>query len=278
MLTARLATVAILLPLFVGGLFWMPNLYWGIFLLAGLFVASLEWGGLAGYGRAGRLLFAGIVILCGVLLLQVPAHGTDFTNRGSVLVLSMFALSAAFWLSFAPLWLIRKWRVRNSLFMAMAGGVVLLPAWLAMTLLQADPMRLLLLMGVVWIADSAAFVVGRRLGRHRLAPTISPGKTWEGVAGACAAVAMYYVVLWGAFGSRLPLPAGLDGAVVFSVITVMSIEGDLFESWIKRQAGVKDSGNLLPGHGGILDRIDGLTSSMPLAALILSDTGFHGIG
>jgi phosphatidate cytidylyltransferase len=104
---------------------------------------------------------------------------------------------------------------------------------------------------------------GRTFGRHKLAPRISPGKTWEGVAGALATVTVYALILAGTTGRD-------SGFLVatFLGMTVFSIVGDLFESWLKRSAGVKDSGAILPGHGGMLDRIDALTSALPLAGLI----------
>jgi len=123
----------------------------------------------------------------------------------------------------------------------------------------------LVLLAVVWIADTAAYVFGRTFGRHKLAPAISPGKTWEGVTGALATVAVYALAL------NLAQISGRDGGFLvaaFLSMTVFSVVGDLFESWMKRSAGVKDSGAILPGHGGLLDRIDGVMAALPLAALI----------
>jgi phosphatidate cytidylyltransferase len=120
-------------------------------------------------------------------------------------------------------------------------------------------------MGVVWTADIAAYFTGRAFGRHKLAPQISPGKTWEGVAGALVAVMLYWsAISWGLPGLSLHFAAGL---VLVVALTGVGILGDLFESWLKRVAGLKDSGALLPGHGGVLDRVDALTSTLPLAAL-----------
>lgn len=120
----------------------------------------------------------------------------------------------------------------------------------------------------VWIADSAAYFAGKRFGKHKLAPLISPGKTWEGVLGAWVAVSIYGVCLCLFLGIsrhyyQFWIIVGLWG------ITISSIIGDLLESLVKRQASVKDSGTLLPGHGGVLDRIDGLTASLPLALSII---------
>ena len=122
-------------------------------------------------------------------------------------------------------------------------------------------------MSVVWLADIGAYFAGRSFGKHKLAPAISPGKTWEGAIGGAVAVLAYGLLL----SSKLPptlagnLPLLL---MVLVLLTAISILGDLFESLLKRQAGLKDSSNVLPGHGGVLDRIDSLTSTLPLVALV----------
>jgi phosphatidate cytidylyltransferase len=163
----------------------------------------------------------------------------------------------------------KGWRVRQPLLLMIAGWLLIVPTWLALVRLQAEPWILLAVLGVVWVADSAAYFAGRTFGRRKLAPSISPGKTWEGVAGAAIAVAVYYALVW-YFGFRgMTFGIGLAAALLVTCLLPLSILGDLFESWIKRQAGVKDSGTLLPGHGGVLDRIDALTSTLPLAALVV---------
>ena len=161
---------------------------------------------------------------------------------------------------------------RQPVAMGITGALVLLPAWVAVSQLQANPAALLALLGVVWLADSAAYFAGRVWGRTKLAPRISPGKTWEGVAGAVTAVAVYYVVLY-FFSAAREWFGVVRGAALFAGVVALSIIGDLFESWAKRGAGVKDSGRLLPGHGGVLDRIDGLVAALPLAGLVLRYPG-----
>lgn len=273
MLATRLITTAILLPLFVGALLGLPNKYWAAVLFPLLLAGSWEWAKLAGYQRNGRWLFSGAVPLTGLSVLLASFE------IGSVAAFYLppdgiaYGVAVLFWLLPAPAWLKGKWRVTNPLALGLTGWIVLVPTWLALTRLQAQPLQLLVLLGIVWIADSAAYLTGRSLGRRKLAPDISPGKTWEGVAGAVIAVAVYYAVLRFAFAPATSWLGGAGGMILFGAITIMSIEGDLFESWIKRQAGVKDSGSLLPGHGGVLDRIDGLTASMPLAALVLFYAG-----
>jgi phosphatidate cytidylyltransferase len=119
-------------------------------------------------------------------------------------------------------------------------------------------------MAIVWIADTAAYFAGRHFGRHKLAPAISPGKTWEGVAGALAALAVYAGIV--SLFAEMPL---LSLFLMVCGLLYVSVLGDLFESWIKRVSGMKDSGDVLPGHGGVLDRIDALTSTLPVATGIL---------
>ena len=144
----------------------------------------------------------------------------------------------------------------------------ILPTWLALVQLkQTGALSLIAIMATVWVADTAAYVFGRTFGKNKLAPSISPGKTWEGAIGGGFGVIVYGFVL------APKLPATLAGntfflLLVLVLLTVISIIGDLFESLLKRQAGLKDSSNILPGHGGVLDRIDSLTSTLPLVALV----------
>ena len=256
---ARFATALVLLAIFCGGLLLLPNDYWALFLLAFLWAASFEWGALAGYSRAGQWLFAALTA-ASCLALQ-------FYGPARALYVAVYWVAFVFWLVVAPVWLARRAQIRNPVALGLAGWVVLVPTWLALVVLQTAPGELIAVMGIVWVADTAAYFAGRRLGRHPLAPRVSPGKTWEGVAGACLAVAVYYSVLWLIFNTEQPPRDAAGGIVLFAAATAMSVQGDLFESWMKRQAGVKESGILLPGHGGVLDRIDALTASMPLAAL-----------
>ena len=142
--------------------------------------------------------------------------------------------------------------------------MVLVPAGLALASLAARDVLAVLVL--VWIADTAAYFSGRRWGRRKLAPSISPGKTWAGAAGGVFGAAAY-AMIGGMYLSGAGWPLYVALAVV---LAALGIVGDLFESAVKRQAGVKDSGALLPGHGGVLDRIDSATAVLPVAALFLS--------
>jgi phosphatidate cytidylyltransferase len=141
--------------------------------------------------------------------------------------------------------------------------VVLVPAALAIALLPG--VQVVLILALVSLADTGAYFAGNAWGRHKLAPSISPGKTREGAVGGLA-VALVYAIICGAFVEGIAWVPYLFSA---ALIAVLSIVGDLFESALKRQAGAKDSGTLLPGHGGILDRIDSATATLPVAALLI---------
>jgi len=269
MFPQRLLTAVALLSVFIGAMYVLPRVWWSAFLVPGLIVASMEWARLARCGRGQGVLFAAMTLASFLALLCAAELGArDWPSVNLPATLTYLA-ATVFWLAIVPIWLAAGWRTRHPVVLGVAGWLVLVPTWLALVEMQAAPSQSLFVLGVVWIADTAAYLVGRRFGRHRLAPTISPGKTWEGVAGAGLAVAVYYALAWAAGFPQNVAWNVAGGSVVVVMVAVMSIEGDLFESWMKRQAGVKDSGTLLPGHGGLLDRIDGLTASVPAVVLLM---------
>jgi phosphatidate cytidylyltransferase len=259
MLKQRLITAAVLIPLLLAAMFLLPAFWWQLLLLILMLIAAHEWSRLGAFTRMGEAVFMLVLVAAIALLMAIVAMpGTAYTRM-------VVGANVAFWLIVVPCWLWLKIVIRNRSLLGILGVVALVPTWLAFAQLQRDPLLLLLLLIVVWIADTAAYLFGRLFGRHKLAPAISPGKTWEGVAGALATVAVYALAL------HLARTMEHDGAflvVAFLSMTVFSIFGDLFESWLKRSAGVKDSGAILPGHGGMLDRIDGVMAALPLAALI----------
>jgi phosphatidate cytidylyltransferase len=267
MLKLRVLTAAVLLLLVLAAMFLLPAVWWQLALIAPLIMAGHEWSRLAGFSRASEAAFLCTLVAGGVVVWLAARPGPVRAGYAVVASHAVHVCSAAFWLVIVPCWLWLKLKVRNRLALAAAGLLVLLPAWLALAQLQSNPNLLLCLLAVVWIADTAAYFAGRAFGRHKLAPAISPGKTWEGVAGAFAAVTVYAAALHFA---RLPADEFYFVIGAFFCMTAFSIVGDLFESWMKRGAGVKDSGAILPGHGGMLDRIDGMVAALPLAALIFA--------
>ena len=274
MLLTRVITALVLLPVVLGMLFLAPAPAWALFALAIALTACWEWSrmcNLSGRGQAAYLVASGAIgaFLWLMYLRLVPGNFAAAALTG-------FIVATAFWIVAVPYWLAHRLRPSPST-CAAAGWIVAWPAWLAFVVLRdTSPWLLLALVCLVWVADIAAYFAGKRFGRHKLAPAVSPGKTWEGVAGAMAGVVAYGALLaWIANQRATPLTGIFDdGAALLAILamlalTAVSVVGDLFESWMKRGAGLKDSSGLLPGHGGLLDRIDALTSTLPVAALAL---------
>jgi phosphatidate cytidylyltransferase len=268
MLKLRVITAIILLGVFLSALFLLPEAAWAALVIMIVLQGTSEWSRLSGLsGRAATLYWAITLLLLLALVWFDTQHSAE---QQTAMHLSIYAVSALLWLIVVPTWLIAGWRVERPWVMALVGWAVLIPTGLAMLDLRIiSPWMLLFVMGLVWVADIAAYFAGRRFGKNKLAPSISPGKTWEGVAGAMLGVSVYVVAVW-SFSPYFSQREVLTGLLLASWWWVgLAVIGDLFESAIKRQAGVKDSGALLPGHGGLLDRIDALTSTLPLAALVL---------
>jgi phosphatidate cytidylyltransferase len=259
MLIPRLQTAAIAGTAFALAMFAMPAAAWGGVIALMIGIAAWEWAALGGMvDRAGRLAFAAVVGAACVVFALVPAAAGALRSPA-------YLCAGLFWLVLVPAWGASGWRRFSRGVHLLAGIATLVPLWFAMFDLQRNPVELLSLLAVVWVADSSAYFAGRRFGRRKLAPAVSPGKTWEGVAGAIVGVGVYFSLL------SLIVPAMTArvghvalGALVMAMV-LLSVEGDLFESALKRRAGVKDSGSLLPGHGGVLDRIDGWMAALPLA-------------
>lgn len=272
MLRTRVITALALLAGLLPALFLLPPLAWAWLIAVLAALAGWEWGGFMRLGPPARgALGAAFFAVCGGAILSFPAAlGGDGWSPavGWALGRWLYVPSALFWLLVLPFWLRRRWPLPGVAGGLAVGAVVLLPTCLALVQLrQLGPLALLAVMAIVWAADVAAYFAGRAFGKRKLAPNISPGKTWAGAWGAVAGVLVY------GFAAAGLLPQALQrGAAGFALIlvalTALSIVGDLFESLLKRQAGIKDSSNLLPGHGGILDRIDSQTSTLPFVALL----------
>ena len=261
MLGSRVATAGVLLGIFLAAFLLASPRVWAVLCALAILPAAWEWGRLAHASRLANAVFAAFLALAVLLLAAVP--GLQSWTR------LVFAIATAFWVIGAPLWLWRKPAVSRPLLMVL-GAIVLVAAFGALAQFRETGSWLLIaIMAVVWVSDTAAFFCGRRFGRHKLAPSISPAKTWEGVWGALISVAVYAGILIAFFPAVLP--ATYRGAAFVAaalVLAILGIVGDLFESQMKRYAGVKDSGSVLPGHGGILDRIDALMPVLAAAALL----------
>jgi phosphatidate cytidylyltransferase len=274
MLVTRILTALVLIPLVLAAMFMLPPFGWGTVALAAIAVAATEWARLAGFTRRSQVLFAAGLVVIGGAAMLVPAAGFGAAGWPPAVLFALCSPALAFWLLVAPAWLRSNFRLASSGAMALAGAIVFIGAWAAIVQLQSrGPWVVLAAMAMVWIADTAAYFSGRAFGRRKLAPAISPGKTWEGVCGALVAVAVYALALTpfaqrAGYSMEVSIWAVAVWVALALGLTMLSIAGDLFESLLKRAAGVKDSGSLLPGHGGVLDRIDALLSAMPAAALL----------
>lgn len=278
MLWQRVVTALVLLPLILGAIFFLPNDYFALAMVLPVLVAGREWAAmtkLCGYTFPGLLLLS----LGGVFLVERMVAGS---------AAALLYVAVAFWLVALVLVVrypaVTAWARQRAL-MYVVGLLLLVPAWYAVVQLQAfafdldgdtpggEWRGLLLLAGfvIVWGADVGAYFAGRAFGRRKLAVHVSPGKSVEGALGGLATTLAIAAGVGGWLGYAAPQMLALL-ALVF-VATLASILGDLFESMVKREAGVKDSGTLLPGHGGMLDRIDSVTCALPVFALGLQVTG-----
>ena len=261
MLSTRILTAVVLIAFVLAAMFLLPPLAWGAVTLAFIVVAATEWADLAGLGREAWWIFVVGTLVIGLNLLFSPFAGFDGAWPAGI-VLAVCGVATVFWLVVAVPWLATRWKPTSPLPLAIAGWIVLVGAWVAIVQLQArSPWLVLAAMAIVWIADTAAYFTGRAFGRRKLAPQVSPGKTWEGaVGGLVAALAMAALShFW--FFRELPLKFILPLA---AVMTVVGVFGDLAESALKRGAGAKDAASILPGHGGLLDRLDSLLFNAPL--------------
>ncbi len=263
MLKTRILTALLLMPLILSALFLLHGKPWSAFTLGICVLGSWEWSRFIGWQGLRSVAYVGATMALGggLLLLGLPP-AAEFG-------LAIFSL--LFWILVAPAWLHNKWKLADSPLAAPLGWAILFSSWHAMVVWherENGAWVLLALLAVAWAADTAAYFAGRRFGRRKLAPSISPGKSWEGVIGAYCGVTVYGVVIANSpigsqFGGYALLPA-------IWVLTGLSVVGDLLESLFKRQAGLKDSSNLLPGHGGILDRIDSQLAVLQVSAALLT--------
>ena len=266
MFKTRVLTAAVILPLFLSALFLLQDIFWAIVLLALSIIGSREWSRLAGFSVKNTIIFMLLTTLAGGELLFQMSESIK-ANVYSVDLIWVYVLSVAFWTIGVPLYLKQAYTIKSPLTLMLIGWILLLPTCLALYQLRAiSPLLLLGFMATIWISDTAAYFTGKSLGKHKLADRISPNKTWEGVAGALIAV-LIYALIWDFWFIEEPLALLLIPLLL--LMAILGIVGDLYESLMKRHAGVKDSGSILPGHGGILDRIDALIPSLPFAILAL---------
>ena len=263
-LATRIVTALVLGAAATAAVLLLPTTAVAVLLGALVLAGSWEWARFAGCGALARGVY--VVALALLMLLAFPVAPL-FVDTALVLALAgwlLAALGLASWPRRLP-----------AAAIAALGVAALLPGWLLLIHIHGagppGPWLAFAGLALVAAADIGAFFVGRAIGRTKLAPRISPGKTWEGVAGGISLAAA--AALLAGYALALPLLAFLATAVAMSAASVV---GDLTVSMLKRNVGAKDSGSLLPGHGGVMDRIDGLTAAVPVFALGLELGGFLG--
>jgi len=272
MLRTRVLTAIVLAVALIAALFGLPPAGWTAVALVVLALAAWEWWGFARDPRLGRMAYSAGVLALGIALVWSMELWRG--RPGALMLYPVYAVALLFWVVGVPVWLHRLPAAPAARTVLVLGVIALIPACLALVQLRnIHPAALLLTMGVVWAADIAAYFAGRRFGTRKLAPHVSPGKTWAGFYGALIAAAAY-AFAWATLAPRFvpPLVRDIPGTMLWMLLLVealamLAVLGDLFESALKRQAGLKDSGRLLPGHGGVLDRIDALIAALPVAAL-----------
>ena len=263
MLKQRIITALILAPLALCGFFLLEGGSFALFIGAVVVLGGWEWARLSGFeAQSSRILYAVVVAALLFLLYLLP--------------------DLAPWLLVAALiwWLMATWLVltfpessahwASAICKLVIGLLILLPAWQGLVLIKQMPLGNWLILSVmilVWGADIGAYFSGKAFGKRKLAPKVSPGKSWEGLYGGLAACLLITAVVGVYRGWSL-------GEIIFAlvsaaIVVLISVVGDLTESMFKRKSGVKDSSNLLPGHGGVLDRIDSLTAAIPVFAMLL---------
>lgn len=267
MLKQRVITALILGVVIILAIFSLPDWAWGVLIAAVTLLAVREWCALVKIGKAGQV---GLVLLSTLPILYCAVLPREAIPDLPFLLGALYLISGSFWFLSVPTFLYFRiepvgwyWRYFAVILMMLSSGLAMLE------LRRADPLLMLAAVLVVCAADISAFFAGRRFGKHKLAPEISPGKTWEGVAGAVLGVSLFCALVWVGSPAIQGL-LGLHWVLLFALVSVgLCVVGDLYESMLKREAGIKDSGKLLPGHGGVLDRIDAMLAFMPFAGFVL---------
>ncbi|MBC7991146.1 MAG: phosphatidate cytidylyltransferase [Luteimonas sp.] len=278
MTRTRVLAALIMAPFAIAAVLFLPT-PWVVALAAVMFLAGLwEWLRLADIDDT---LARTVLLLVNLLLMVALVWASRSESGGSLVLFQLMVVLGVIWWLLAMIWL-RHYDFASDhdtharVFKLGAGTLAVVPAWCALAVIHAGQPYghawLLIALAVVWAADSGAYFAGRKFGKRKLSPRISPNKTVEGMAGgaiAGIAVAMVGAPLAGASLAQLPAVA-----LVAAIAVGFSVVGDLFESLLKRHVGAKDSGDLIPGHGGILDRIDGVLAALPVFALGKAWLGF----
>lgn len=268
MLLQRILTALVLAPLMLAGIFLLPDTGFRLFIGLIVLIAAREWANIAGFSSVSQKL----AVVAGTALLLLLVH--FFIPVTSTVWIALVFITLAWWLLAS--WLIfiypSKSEWLQSRWLRLWIGIPVLGAfWLGLVWLKVQSESALLLtwlMLLVWGADIGAYFAGRAFGRAKLAPKVSPGKTWAGVYGGMATSVIISVVVAYFYLTDHSVKSWLWLILLSVAVVAISVMGDLFESMLKRNRGIKDSSALLPGHGGVLDRIDSLCAATPMFVLL----------
>jgi phosphatidate cytidylyltransferase len=274
----RLITALILAPLMIGGIFFLPIEQFAYFIGFIVAVAAWEWANLSGYeSPVIRVVYAAVIAAA------IAATGY-FMDTYPELYRIILAVGAAWWLVACVLVIqypkqVSLWQAKPV--RAVLGLFVLIPMWVGFMTLKSQPHSALIIVYVmllIWGADTGAYFAGKTWGNKKLAPNVSPGKSWAGFWGGLATTGLIAIVFSVCINQWLS-PMTLEGFALLAVMTfitaIISVMGDLVESMMKRHRGIKDSSQLLPGHGGVLDRIDSMASAVPVFAFFMLFFGWQ---
>lgn len=271
MTRTRLLAALVMAPLAIAAVLLLPTPWMAALSAAAFLIGLWEWLRLTDIEDP---IARGVLLVVNLLLMVVLVWASRSESGGSLVLFQIMTVIGVGWWCLAALWL-RHYDFASDhatharVFKLAAGTLSVIPAWCALALIHAGQPHgnrwLLLALCIVWAADSGAYFAGRRFGRNKLSPRISPNKTIEGLIGGVVAgmlLALVAAPFAGASAKQLPYIA------IVAIWTILfSVVGDLFESLLKRHVGVKDSGHLIPGHGGVLDRIDSVLAALPVFAL-----------
>lgn len=278
MLKYRLISAFVLIPVVIAALFLLPPTGFAILMLVVCMLAAWEWGQLSGFSSRTQRVWQ--AVLCGLLLAMMLFSLPEYHHNLHQPVVEWSLWASLVWWGVALFLVLfypssaATWRHSKTLRLIF-GLLTIVPFFWGMVVLRAwhyddnhysGAIWLLYVMILVWGADSGAYMFGKLFGKHKLAPKVSPGKTWQGFIGGLLTAA---VISW-IYGLWAELAVAPMTLLICSIVAALaSVLGDLTESMFKREAGIKDSGHLIPGHGGILDRIDSLTAAVPVFACLL---------
>ncbi|WP_199609292.1 phosphatidate cytidylyltransferase [Flocculibacter collagenilyticus] len=287
MLKQRIITALLLAPLVIAAIFYLPPLYFSLFIAVVITLGAWEWGPFMGFtSKVQRIAFC--VLLFGVMAItqfMVPAENIWVGDNQLAMPYQVGVVTAAVWWALSLAFILiyprgqRVWR-KNIAVKGAFGLLTLLPAWLAINALRHmnyeqdaffGAWMICIVLGIVWATDIGAYFSGKSFGKHKLMPNVSPNKTMEGLLGGVLFAVLFVLAI--SYYHDVSHSLWLEYAFFTAIIALASAVGDLSESMLKRDAGIKDSGKLLPGHGGVLDRIDSLTAAAPVFIVIYSFWG-----